>query len=128
MRINRFLVVFTFFIIGFSSCQKADESPFVDIRSDEKELFYQETQCSDPWFEYFVNNKGRNESRVKYLGEFLNKKDIYYLNLIYKKESTENVVTCTACKCYTGGVFYIKVKDSARTVHDLQELGFKILE
>lgn len=128
MVIKKITIVLLFFVYLASGCQKDEESPFVDIRSDEKELVYQETQCSDPWYEYYILNKDKNISKAMILGEFLESREIFYVNLIYKKESSDNIVSCTACQCFTGAVYYIRIKDKEETVSALQELGFKLLK
>ncbi len=126
MRINFFKLklLFIFIVVSFFSCQKAEESGYFDLGKNEIEMFYQETQCSDPWYELVVLHQDRSKKAI--LKEYMDLKNISYLDLEYDKASTDEVITCTACSCFTGSVFYIKIKDKTDNIEKLKEIGFKL--
>ncbi len=117
-------ILFVFIVISFVSCQKAEESGYFDLGRNEVEMSYQETQCADPWYELVVLHQDRSKKAI--LKEYLDLKNINYLDLGYDKASSDEVITCTACSCFTGSVFYVKIKDKTDNIEKLREIGFNL--
>jgi len=111
-------------LLTFNSCQKERETGYFDLSNGEVELSYNETQCSDPWYELVVSNKERSKENI--LRDYFRQMNISYLDLAYDKVNQDQVITCTACTCYTGSVFYVKIKEGQSDFEKLQKIGFKL--
>ena len=121
--ILKFSTVFFFVVLTFFSCSKSEEAGYFDLSNGEVEMSYKETQCSDPWYELIVSHKDRSKETV--LKEYFRLKNISYLDLAYDKAKDDEVITCTACTCYTGSVFYDKIKNDNDTIDKLLKIGFE---
>ncbi len=117
-------ILFVFIVFLFFSCQKDEKSGYFELGKNEIEMNYQETQCSDPWYELVILHQDRSKKAI--LKEYLDLKKIKYLDMVYDKASSDEVISCTACTCFTGSVFYIKIKDKSDNIEKLKEIGFKL--
>ncbi len=123
-------IVFAISIV-FSSCNKEESFFFDDLNSDEMELSYNETQCADPWTQFFINKGVYSEAivnKAEILKEFFKTNQISVLDVEYVMADESNVVTCTECECYTGAVFYVKALRDDVIIKNLVDLGFIITE
>ncbi len=121
----KFGIVYVFIILSFLSCEKnTEEFGFFDLSSDEVEMYYKETQCSDPWYDLAISHEDRSEETI--LKDYLRLNNINIIDLAYVKAQQDEVITCTACTCYTGAVFYVKAKDDRETISKLKKIGFKL--
>ncbi len=130
-------VLFIVFAISFvlTSCRKEGNFFYNDLDSDEIQLHYNETQCADPWTQFFLDKKDEKqedwenpEYKAVMLKEFLNMKNISVLDVKYVMADDSDVVTCTGCQCYTGAVFYVKALRDDIIIKNLVDLGFIITE
>jgi len=121
--ILKFSTVFFFVVLTFFSCSKSEEAGYFDLSNGEVEMSYKETQCSDPWYELIVSHNERSKETV--LKEYFRLKNISYLDLAYDKAKEDEVITCTACTCFTGSVFYVKIKNDNDTIDKLLKIGFE---
>jgi len=121
--ILKFSTVFFLVVLTFFSCSKSEKAGYFDLSNGEVEMFYKETQCSDPWYELLVSHKDRSKETV--LKEYFRLKNISYLDLAYDKAKEDEVITCTACTCFTGSVFYVKIKNDIDTIDKLLKIGFE---
>ena len=120
----RFTTVLLFVLFTVLSCQNDKDTSFFDLSNGEIEMTYDETQCSDPWYELIISHSERSKENI--LKDFLRLKNINFLEVAYDKANPDQVITCTACDCFTGAVFYIKINDEKNTIENLQEIGFKL--
>ena len=122
--IGKYSFVFIVIIFLITSCQKESDYTFFNLEYDESEMLYQETQCADAWYEFLLQKANRDKSKEEVLGIFLRNANISFVDLKYQEENSNSIVTCTECQCYTGSLFYIKIKNDDNVKKKLEGLGF----
>jgi len=110
----------------YNSCQKEISVNYFDLEIDEREMVYKESQCSDPWYQYILSFEDTKKTKLELVKDYLNNKSVTFEELIYEKINSDDVVTCTACQCYTGSLYHVKIKYDELVIRKLQELGFKL--
>ncbi len=131
--VYRILFIALVVSVVFTSCNKEKEEDyfFKNLNGDEVELHYNETQCADPWSQFFIDKKEsfeKTQNKAAMLEAFLDSKQIPVLDVEYVMADESDVVTCTECQCYTGAVFYVKVLRDSIIIKNLVDLGFIITE
>ncbi len=130
-------ILFTFLVVAmvFTSCEKEEGFFFDSLNSDEIQLHYNETQCADPWTQFFIDkqNDGQENVEIKsnkeeLLKVFFEDKQISVLEVEYIMADDSDIVTCTECECYTGAVFYVKTLRDDIVIKNLVDLGFIVSE
>ncbi len=125
---NLIIGIIFFASVFLLSCSKSVDSFHYRLNSDEVELSYKETQCADPWAELSLNESYKNMSKVEILKIFLEQKQISVLEVDYVAGNDSDVVTCTGCLCYTGGLYYVKAIEDQNIIKKLLNLGFVLTE
>ena len=122
--------IVTLFILAYcfimSGCMNGSlEDNGFDSVSGGLVMFYQETQCSDPWDELpEINATVNGTDQVNQLLDYLTLYDIELISVSY--EFDENIIACLECHCRTGGTFYVNVPQSDDVIKKLTEIGFQI--
>ena len=77
---TRFFFFIIFSIFTIVSCQKELTIGYFDLKANESELYYQETQCADPWYDLQQQEDFRDKSKEEIVKIFLRKGNIPFLN------------------------------------------------
>jgi len=119
------LLVILAFLFSFTACEKEEESgSYFKLNSDETEMYYDETQCADPWYEFFNKDEFIPLKKEEKLKKYLENRNIEVLEVAYVKSARNVDIICSACKCFTGYRFYVKLKDKEEYVKKLKSMGF----
>ena len=119
------LLIFSLLMFTFTFCNKQLEGTYFDLREGEIELFYNETQCADPWYEFFNKKEYVSLDKAEKLKLFLISQDIEVLQIAYVKDENGTGLICEACKCFTGSRFYVKIRENRKDdLQKLQQFGF----
>lgn len=112
-------------LVGMISCSKDANDLFsFDLAEGEIQMFYNETQCADPWSDIEVEDSiGSQDQKISMLLAYLDQIGVNVLAAGYDYNET-NALACLECHCQTGGVYVIKVYEDLNVIQTLRQLGF----
>ena len=117
-------LIFIFLMSIFTSCNKDVEGSYFELSKGETEMIYNETICADPWYDFFNKKELSSKNKDEKLKLYLDSLNIATLQIAYVKEANDVDVTCSACKCFSGAMFYVKLLKESPATDELKKLGF----
>ena len=101
------VILIIFFFTSMISCEKRQQ----------REVFYNETQCADPW-----ENATNEKDKIENVKTFINSLGIQPISI--NIDQNGEAQACLACACLTGNRIIVKIhKDEVET---LKSHGFDL--
>ncbi|MDX1651883.1 MAG: hypothetical protein R3277_05290 [Brumimicrobium sp.] len=94
-------------LVFFNGCRKAPEDNHCGWnKKNEVCMYFQETQCANPWDFYSTDE----EEYLNKIEAYLESKGIEVLRILRKMNGPE--IVCMACSCPSGATIYIQTTNS----------------